>query len=300
MLKSYKFTSREEPIRLQTVEVNPEKTPFEVTSPEEARCLVAGAVPGSVKVTREFAGDPHTAGGVDRRSHRRRRRISRCGDGKSGSLPIPALAGAQFSRFRDPACVRAERSGQGVRTGSREQGCFREPACSGDRHDVRSRQHRTGRRRTRARRSAARIARTALRTFCSGTIRDLLDRHGLLCARWTASPPAAGPRAFTGVRVGLHKYGPFAPDPRSTRTFEAKGLISHDRANASPAFPRSCPPNQRGDVRAAEILDGADAGRRGDIDLGEKAIDHVDADEQKATLAQGRAEGARRFRVRVR
>ncbi len=52
MLKSYKFTSREEPIRLQTVEGNPEKTPFEVTSPEEGALPAAGAVPGSVKVTR--------------------------------------------------------------------------------------------------------------------------------------------------------------------------------------------------------------------------------------------------------
>src|SRR4029077_13295425 len=35
MLKSYKFVSREEPIRLQMVETNPEKTPFDVASPPE-------------------------------------------------------------------------------------------------------------------------------------------------------------------------------------------------------------------------------------------------------------------------
>ncbi|HEY4359656.1 MAG TPA: DUF5060 domain-containing protein [Bryobacteraceae bacterium] len=51
MLKSYKFTSRDEPIRLQTVEVNPEKTPFEVATPEEG-ALPAGPVPASIKVTR--------------------------------------------------------------------------------------------------------------------------------------------------------------------------------------------------------------------------------------------------------
>ena len=41
---------------------------------------------------------------------------------------------------------------------------------------------------------------------------------------------------------------------------------------------------------AAEILDRADAGRRGDVDLGEEAVDHVDADEEKPALAQRRPE----------
>ena len=50
-------------------------------------------------------------------------------------------------------------------------------------------------------------------------------------------------------------------------------------------------PDQRRDVRPAEILDGADAGRRGDVDLGELAVDHVDADEHQAALAQRRADG---------
>src|SRR5579871_4125446 len=44
-------------------------------------------------------------------------------------------------------------------------------------------------------------------------------------------------------------------------------------------------PDQRRDVRAAEILDRADAGWRGDVDLGEIVADHVDADEQKPALA---------------
>ena len=49
-------------------------------------------------------------------------------------------------------------------------------------------------------------------------------------------------------------------------------------------------PDQRRDVGAAEILDRADAGRRGDVDLGEEVADHVDADEQQPALAQRRAE----------
>src|SRR4029077_10400994 len=49
-------------------------------------------------------------------------------------------------------------------------------------------------------------------------------------------------------------------------------------------------PDQRSDIGAAEILDGTDAGRRGDVDLRQKVADHVDADEQQAALAQRRAE----------
>src|SRR5205809_7971273 len=49
-------------------------------------------------------------------------------------------------------------------------------------------------------------------------------------------------------------------------------------------------PDQRGNIGASEFFHRANAGRRGDIDLGEKATDHVDADEQQAPLAQGRSE----------
>jgi len=45
------------------------------------------------------------------------------------------------------------------------------------------------------------------------------------------------------------------------------------------AWSRSCPDLRR-DIRPAEPGDGADARRRGDVDLGEVAVDHVDADEQ--------------------
>ena len=41
-------------------------------------------------------------------------------------------------------------------------------------------------------------------------------------------------------------------------------------------------PDRHGEIGAAEPLDRADAGRRGDVDLGQIAVDHVDADEQKA------------------
>ena len=43
-------------------------------------------------------------------------------------------------------------------------------------------------------------------------------------------------------------------------------------------------PDQCGDVGAAEALDLPDAGRRGDIDLGQIIADHVDADEDQAAL----------------
>src|SRR5690349_23999041 len=49
-------------------------------------------------------------------------------------------------------------------------------------------------------------------------------------------------------------------------------------------------PDQRSDVGAAKIFDRADAGRRGDVDLGQKAADHIDADEQEAPLAERRPE----------
>src|SRR5262245_39783124 len=41
-------------------------------------------------------------------------------------------------------------------------------------------------------------------------------------------------------------------------------------------------------VGAAEVLDRPDAGRRGDVDLGEVAVDHVDTDEEEPALAQRR------------
>ena len=50
-------------------------------------------------------------------------------------------------------------------------------------------------------------------------------------------------------------------------------------------------PDFCGHIRTVQPRDGANAGRRGDVDLGEVAVDHVDADEQQAELAQLRANG---------
>jgi|SRR5580658_8821873 hypothetical protein len=52
---------------------------------------------------------------------------------------------------------------------------------------------------------------------------------------------------------------------------------------ACPDLRLDCVPDHGGDVRAAEALDDADAGRRGDVDLGKIAVDHVDARKQQAT-----------------
>src|SRR5450631_3537670 len=49
-------------------------------------------------------------------------------------------------------------------------------------------------------------------------------------------------------------------------------------------------PYLRRDIRPAEPGDGADARRRGHVDLGEMAVDDVDADEQQSALAQAWAE----------
>src|SRR5215831_2586185 len=44
-------------------------------------------------------------------------------------------------------------------------------------------------------------------------------------------------------------------------------------------------PDRRRNVRAAEALDGANAGGRSHVDLGEIAVDHVDAGKHKPTHA---------------
>src|ERR1044072_7518272 len=64
---------------------------------------------------------------------------------------------------------------------------------------------------------------------------------------------------------------------------------SAPRNSALPLRLDLVPPQLR-DVRPADVLPRADAGRRGNIDLGEPAADHVDADEQEPALAQVRPE----------
>ena len=64
------------------------------------------------------------------------------------------------------------------------------------------------------------------------------------------------------------------------------------------AIPRSGPRSSPR-CRSAEVLDGANAGRRGDVDLGEVAVDHVDADEQGPRSRRARR-GGRESRARAR
>src|SRR5215475_8771223 len=60
----------------------------------------------------------------------------------------------------------------------------------------------------------------------------------------------------------------------------------------SPCFPLGLDlvPDQCRDVGPAKILDRANARRRGDIDFGQIAVDHVNADEQQAALTQRRSD----------
>src|SRR5262249_34048150 len=53
-----------------------------------------------------------------------------------------------------------------------------------------------------------------------------------------------------------------------------------------PHFPFNSIPDARGNVRSTEGLDLADAGGRGDVDLGQIGTDHVDAGEQQPASAQ--------------
>src|SRR5262249_33824723 len=98
-----------------------------------------------------------------------------------------------------------------------------------------------------------------------------------------------GPYA-DGFSEQQHKYGPFAP----IRAAIAK--LKAEKAGA-PSPPARCPilrpplrldlvPDHGRHVRAAEIFHRADAGRRGDVDLGEVTVNHVDADEEEPALAQ--------------
>src|SRR4026208_874659 len=87
---------------------------------------------------------------------------------------------------------------------------------------------------------------------------------------------------------------------RITQSLIGSGALSR----SDPALDR-VPDAPRG-VGAIELVDGDDAGRRGDVDLGQPfAADHVDADEEQAArLEFGREGGAdiffawREFRLR--
>jgi len=56
-------------------------------------------------------------------------------------------------------------------------------------------------------------------------------------------------------------------------------------------YPRLQSPSSPNHVRPAEVLDGAMPVAEVTLDLGEEAVDNVDADENEPALAQGRADG---------
>src|SRR5687768_13577225 len=108
-------------------------------------------------------------------------------------------------------------------------------------------------------------------------------------ALWnTGSPPIA-------VRRTASLRSPMA----GTTSEDASGCLTieeiHRRENAAasirlPALRLDRVPDLGCDVRPAELGDGADAGRRGDVDLRQVAVDHVDADQQQAAFTQCGAE----------
>jgi hypothetical protein len=92
-LKSYDFDSRDQPIQLQQIELNPEKTPYEVSAPAESEISISKQPHFSLRVTRstratrklmvEWAGEV-TADGDGYRV---------IGTGSEGTFQIPASMG---------------------------------------------------------------------------------------------------------------------------------------------------------------------------------------------------------------
>src|SRR5262249_14764941 len=93
------------------------------------------------------------------------------------------------------------------------------------------------------------------------------------------------------------------PNPRSRRPrIWSKSRPTPDTLRPIASLPRSLPDlfvlsplldlvrDQRSDVGPAELLDGADAGRRCDVDLRQPSIDHVDPREQKTADAKRRTQ----------
>src|SRR5712691_12795045 len=74
----------------------------------------------------------------------------------------------------------------------------------------------------------------------------------------------------------------------TSKTTARSVMIPHSARSGHAPLGLDLVPDHRCDVRPAESLDRPDAGRRGDVDLGEEAVDHVDADEQEPALAQRR------------
>src|SRR5438067_326302 len=107
------------------------------------------------------------------------------------------------------------------------------------------------------------------------------QRRVLRCLRTQQSRPAA----------------PLAAPARLKRTASGVAPQEHLENNVRNAAPASSAParfdpvpDHGGDVGPAEILYRTDAGGRRDVDLGQIAVDHIDADEEKVALPQGRPE----------
>jgi hypothetical protein len=96
MLKSYKFTSREQDITLQEVEGNPEKVPFDVVEPSGDNLSLSSPAAYAVKLKRETKALQHMTYEwtgevtVDNRSYRV------IGTGANGTFRIPANIAREF------------------------------------------------------------------------------------------------------------------------------------------------------------------------------------------------------------
>src|ERR1700704_556414 len=116
-------------------------------------------------------------------------------------------------------------------------------------------------------------------------------------SNWT-SPKSNSrtPRKSNKAKAGSKRTGPATRTSTTTGKSDTIGLWnrrdpSQRQKEGLPPLLLDHIPNLRRDIRPAELGDGADAGRRGHVDLGETAVDDVDADEQQSALAQRRAQG---------
>src|SRR6516225_9981239 len=126
--------------------------------------------------------------------------------------------------------------------------------------------------------SAARTRSRASETALSGRPTTLNAGSPGATWTWTSTARASTPSNAT-VATRCTMPAPALPDDVSAWT----GKEQYGN-RLSPAFCLDPVPDHGGNVRPAEILDCPDTGGRGHIDLGEIAVDHVDADEEKLAL----------------
>ena len=140
--------------------------------------------------------------------------------------------------------------------------------------------------------------------------RSRLGAHQALPQRSTPSRPAGRPCGMRqGVRSGLAPTAPRGGAARQRPRSPVRSAGVDRRRGCGTTAIAHAPrrrlrldgvPDRDREIGAAEPLDRADAGRRGDVDLGEMAVDHVDADEEQPALAAARADASRRSRARAR